>query len=88
LKECVIDCEDDKQAKVFEVNIKKLSTYAATTYDMGAIIMTMIDEMTEPEIMKPIPCTGTDPIEIERYKLRIALYINNQQKVESECKIF
>jgi hypothetical protein len=55
---------------------------------MGAIIMTMIDEMTEPEIMKPIPYTGTDPIEIEIYKLRIAQYINNHQKLENECKKF
>jgi hypothetical protein len=30
LKECVFDCEDERQASVFEVNMKKLSIYAAT----------------------------------------------------------
>jgi hypothetical protein len=67
-----------KKANIFEVNIKK--------YDMGAIIMTMIDELTEPEIMKPTPFTGTGPIEIEICELRIAQYINNHQKLENECK--
>ena len=32
LKECTLDCEDEKQANVFEANMKKLSTYAATKY--------------------------------------------------------
>jgi hypothetical protein len=39
LKECIIDCEDGKQASNFEINIKKLSIYAATKYGMGAVII-------------------------------------------------
>ena len=54
LKECVHDCEDGKQASNFEMNIKKLSIYAATKYDTGAVIMTMIDEMTDSEMNRPI----------------------------------
>jgi hypothetical protein len=30
LKECVFDCEDERQASIFEANMKKLSIYAAT----------------------------------------------------------
>jgi hypothetical protein len=75
MKECVFDCEDDKKENVFDLNMKELSNYAATMYEKGAIIMTMSDEMIELEIMKPIPFTGTDPIEIEIYKLRNAQYI-------------
>ena len=85
LKECVFDCEDERQANIFENNIKKLSTYAATKYDMGAMIMIMIDEMTRTELMKPIPYTGSDPFEMKIYKMRISQYINNQQKLENEC---
>jgi hypothetical protein len=86
LKECVFNCEDEKQANVFEVNIKKLSTYAATKYEMGAIIMTMIDELTDPKMMRPAPYAGSDPIEMKIYELWIAQYIHNQQKLENECK--
>jgi hypothetical protein len=68
------------------MNIKKLSIYAATKYDMGAVIMIMIDNMTESKMSKPTPYTGTDPIEAKIYELRIAQYINNQQKLENECK--
>jgi hypothetical protein len=81
LKECVFDCEDGKQASNFEMNIKKLSIYAATKYDMGAVIMTMIDKMTKSEMNRPIPYTGEDPIEAKIFELRIAQYINNQQKL-------
>jgi hypothetical protein len=68
------------------MNIKKLSIYAATKYDMGAVIMTMIDKMTKSEMNRPIPYTGEDPIEAKIFELRIAQYINNQQKLERECK--
>jgi hypothetical protein len=50
LKECVFDCKDGKQASNFKMKIKKLSIYAATKYDMGAVIMTMIDKMTKSEM--------------------------------------
>jgi hypothetical protein len=86
LKECVFDCEDDKQAGMFDLNIKKLSVYAATTYDMGAVMMTMIDELIDHEIKKPDPYTGNDPIETKIHELRIVQYITNQQKLENECK--
>jgi hypothetical protein len=49
---------------------------------MGAIIMAMIDELTDPKMMRPAPYVGSDPID----ELRIAQYIHNQQKLESECK--
>jgi hypothetical protein len=77
LKECVFNCEDEKQANAFETNIKKLSTYAATKYDMGAIIRTMIDKLTDPKMMRPAPYVGSDPIEMKLYELRIAQYIHN-----------
>jgi hypothetical protein len=53
---------------------------------MGAMIMTMVDELTKSELVKPTPYTGSDPIEMKIYELRIAQYINNQQKLEKECK--
>jgi hypothetical protein len=46
----------------------------------------MVDELTTSEPMKPIPYTGSDPIEMKICELRIAQYINNQQKLENECK--
>ena len=55
IKECVFDCEDERQANIFENNIKKLSAYAATKYDMGAMIMIMIDEMTRTETYEAHP---------------------------------
>ena len=54
LRECTFDYENGKQASNFEMNIKKLSIYAATKYDMGAMIMTMIDEMSDSEMNRPI----------------------------------
>ena len=45
LKECLFDCKDSKQAGMFDANMKKLSIYAGTKYDMGSDIMTIIDEM-------------------------------------------
>ena len=51
---------------------------------MGAMIMIMVDEMTKTELMKPIPYTGSDPFEMKIYEMRIAQYINNQQKLENE----
>jgi hypothetical protein len=53
---------------------------------MGAIIMTMINEMTKSEIIKPIPYTGFDPIEMKIYEFRITQYIKNQQKLEMNAK--
>ena len=53
---------------------------------MGAVIMTMVDEMTDSKMARPVPYIGSDPIEMKIYELRIAQYINNQQKLESECK--
>ena len=53
LKECIFDCEDSKQAGMFGTNIKKLSIYAGTKYDIGSEIMTMIDELIEVQIKKP-----------------------------------
>jgi hypothetical protein len=84
LKEYVFDFEDERQASVFEVNMKKLSIYAAMKYDMDAIIMTMIYEMTKSEIIKPIPYTGSDPIKMKIYEFRIAQYINQQLENESK----
>jgi hypothetical protein len=47
LKDCVFDCEDEKQESVFGANLKKLSIFAATKYEMGATIMMMVDELSE-----------------------------------------
>jgi hypothetical protein len=71
---------------MFDLDIKELSVYAATTYNMGAVMMTMIDELIDHEIKKPDPYTGDNPIETKIYELRIAQYISNQQKFENECK--
>jgi hypothetical protein len=72
LKDCVLDCEDHKQPGKFDQKIKKLSVYAATTYNMGAIMMTMVDNLIDPEIKKLDPYTGNDPIETKIYELTIS----------------
>jgi hypothetical protein len=51
---------------------------------MGVVIMTMKDNLNESEMKRPIPCTRTEPIEAKYKKLRIAQYINSQQKLENE----
>ena len=88
LKDCIFDCEDNKQAGAFEVNMKKLAIYAGTKYDMGAEIMTMIDEMIEVNIKKPELYMGDDVIEMKIHELKIAQYVKSQSKLESECKKF
>jgi hypothetical protein len=63
------------------MNIKKLSIYAATKYDMGELIMTMVNDITESEMNQTIPYTGEDPIEAKIFELKSP----NPQKLENEC---
>jgi hypothetical protein len=86
LKDCVFDCEDEKQASVFGANLKKLSIFAATKYEMGETIMTMVDELSEWKLTKPEVYEGNDPLEIKIYELKITQYVNNLHKLENECK--
>jgi hypothetical protein len=86
LKDCIFDCEDDKQAEIFDLNIKKLSVYAATTYNMGAIMMTMVDERINPEIKKPDPYTGNDRMETKIYELKISQYITNKKNLRMNAR--
>jgi hypothetical protein len=88
LKECIFDCEDSKQAGMFDANIKKLSIYAGTKYDMGSEIMTMIDDLIEVQVKKPDPYKGDDPFEQKINELKIAQYVKNSSKLENECKKF
>jgi hypothetical protein len=78
LKDFEFDCEDNWQAGVFEVNMKKLAIYAGTKYDMGSEIMTMIDDMVEVNIKKPELYTGDDEIEMKIHERKIAQYVKNQ----------
>jgi hypothetical protein len=72
LKECIFDCEGDKQREKFAGNLMKLAIYAGTKYDNGSKIMTMIDELILVSMKKPEPYAGTDTIEEKIYELQIA----------------
>jgi hypothetical protein len=71
VKDCVFDCEDEKQASVFVANFEKLSIFAATKYEMGATIMTIVEELSKWKLTKPEVYEGNDPLEIKIYELNI-----------------
>jgi hypothetical protein len=75
-----------KNKQVFLVQIKKLSIFAATKYEMGATIMTMVDKLSEWKLTKPEVYEGNDPFKIKIYELKITQYVNNLHKLENECK--
>jgi hypothetical protein len=43
------------------MNMKKLSIYAGSMYDIGSEIMAMIDELMPVNIKNPKPYSGKDP---------------------------
>jgi hypothetical protein len=75
-----------KNRQVFLVQIKKISIFAATKYEMGATIMTMVEELSEWKLTKSEVYEGNDPFKIKIYELKITQYVNNLHKLENECK--
>jgi hypothetical protein len=86
LKDCIFDCSDGKQARFFDSSMKKLSIYVGSKYDMGAELSVLIDDMMEVEIAEPTAYTGTDAGKIKIYELRLAQYVKNQDKLETETR--
>jgi hypothetical protein len=81
LKECVFDCSDAKQAGMYEANIRKISIYVGTKFDMGMFVSTLVDNLVEVEV--PLPPTIENR---EIYKLQLVQYVKNQAKLETELQ--
>jgi hypothetical protein len=58
LKNCVFDCSDGRQAGLFNTNMKKISIYVRSKYDMGAEISVLVDDLIEVKVEKPVPYIG------------------------------
>jgi hypothetical protein len=81
LKECVFDCSDGKQAGMYEANIRKISIYFGTKFDMGMFVSTLVKNLVEVEV--PLPTTIENK---EVYKLQLIQYVKNQAKLETELQ--
>jgi hypothetical protein len=81
LKECVFDCSDSKQGGVFEANIRKISIYVGTKFDMGMFLSTLVNDLVEVEVPEP-PVIANREI----YKLQLVQYVKNQGRApEALC---
>ena len=81
LKECVFDCSNARQAWIFKANLKKLSIYVGSTFEMGMLVSTLVDTLCKVEVPEPEAVSN-----LEIYKLKLARYVNDEAKLESETQ--
>jgi hypothetical protein len=86
LKDCVFDCSDGRQAGLFEANMKKISIYVGSKYDMGADISVLVDDLVEVKVTKPVPYDGNDVSEQKIYEQQIAQYVKDQARLGAKIK--
>lgn len=86
LKECVFDCFNGRQAGLFDANMKIISIYFGSKYEMGADVTVLVDDLVEVKIEKPVPYNGSDVSEQKIYEQQIAQYVKDQARLDTEIK--
>ena len=86
LRECIFDCNESKQGGAFQANMKKLSIFVGSTYEMGSYISVLVDSLIEVSIPLPVEYTGSDNMQAKIADLKLVQYVKNQERLKMEIK--